>query len=145
MLLLGLSWNMGWCYRYMGAADTHLKKLDRIQEKAQKICGCKFRSLQGRRRAASFGLACKLLDGEARGQLQDFAPRFQQGRSRTRNGGNLCLQPKWDAKSLDSYRRSFEGQIDDIFNELPQELLEDGLSKGWRGTMKKGQRLLGKN
>ena len=128
--------------QYMGARQVHLEKLDRIQRKAQRICGCEFRSLESRRRAVAYGLACKLLDGEGRGQLQDFKPDFKP-EGRTRQGVGLGLRPQYDAKSLDLFRNSFLGQIDGIFDDLPQELLFEGFQDGWRKTMKRGQKLLG--
>ena len=75
------------CLQYMAAAPTHLQKLDTVQRMAERICGCSFEELAGsyRRDAAAFGLACKLLDGECRGDLQFFKPELmviEEGRTR---------------------------------------------------------------
>ena len=41
---------------YMGAADSHLEKLDRIQESVSKSCGFEIESLQSRSEAAARGV-----------------------------------------------------------------------------------------
>ena len=56
---------------YNGAAITHLKKLDAVQTRAEKMAKSNFQSLQGRRDAGIFGLTCKILDGKAIESLQD--------------------------------------------------------------------------
>ena len=61
---------------YMGAADSHLEKLDRIQESVSKSCGFEIESLQSRREVAAISMACKMLDGKARGDLNAFTPQF---------------------------------------------------------------------
>ena len=61
---------------YMGAASSHLEKLDRIQESVANSCGFKIESLESRREAAATSMACKMLDGKARGDLNSFTPQF---------------------------------------------------------------------
>jgi hypothetical protein len=95
---------------YMGAADSHLDKLDRIQRSAEKIG--KFIShftmepLKCRREAAAISLALKLLDGRGRGRLQDHTPKLVDIKTvrfsrHTSNG--LKLQSVIKAKSLDVF------------------------------------------
>jgi len=59
---------------YLAAAPGYLQRFDRIQERAEKMCGRQFTALADRRKAAAFGLVCKLLDGECIGQLQQMCP-----------------------------------------------------------------------
>ena len=52
-----------------------------------------------------------------------------------------------DATNVDSlatFERSFMGQAHQIFNKLPQDLLQKGNCEGWCKVMKEGQRLLSK-
>tara|TARA_R110001592_G_scaffold245970_1_gene507570 strand:+ start:76 stop:621 length:546 start_codon:yes stop_codon:yes gene_type:complete len=134
------------CLSYFGASKTHLAKLDAVQRKAERICGCNFESLQGRRDAASFGLICKLLDDGGRGDLNLFKPDFSNAsnRTRTRDGTSqdIKLKPVWNAKSLDSFKNSFRGSADRVFSKVPQEILAKGKEFGWKKVMKSGQRVL---
>ena len=59
---------------YFAAAPGYLHRLDRIQANAERLCNQKFTALAQRRKAAAFGLICKLLDGECIGQLQQMCP-----------------------------------------------------------------------
>jgi len=61
---------------YWGAADSHLNKMDRVQEKFLKLLDKKtdFPSLEARRKASAVGLTCKLLDEKGRGKLQGLKP-----------------------------------------------------------------------
>jgi hypothetical protein len=136
------------CLQYMAAAPTHLHKLDTVQRMAERICGCSFEALAGRREAAAFGLACKLLDGECRGDLQCFKPELmvvEEGRTRGASAQGVCLKRTSTAGSLDGFKRSFQGSVDAIFAKVPQDILQDGLKDGWRKVMKAGQRALSKN
>ena len=60
--------------QFMGAADTHLKKLDSIHEKAQRIGNFTLGPLKSRREAAAISFTLKLLDGKGRGVLDAYAP-----------------------------------------------------------------------
>ena len=55
---------------WMGAAKSHLEKLDRVQRSAERIGGFTIEHLQARREsdAAAVSLALKMLDGKV--QLQ---------------------------------------------------------------------------
>ena len=55
---------------YMGASDSHLAKLYRVQKSAERIGGFKIESLGSRREAAAMSLALDLLDGKGYGELQ---------------------------------------------------------------------------
>ena len=90
---------------WMGAAESHLNKLDRIQLSAQKIGSFDVESLQCRRDAAAFSLALKLLDGKCRGELNEFVPKLIEPlrlcKKRTRNSlEGVQIAPKAKAKSL---------------------------------------------
>ena len=39
---------------YIAAAPTHLAKIERVQRTAERMCGCKFDPLSGRREATVF-------------------------------------------------------------------------------------------
>ena len=54
---------------WMGAAQSHLSTLDRVQHTAEKICNFIVGPLQARRDAAALAFAFKLLDGKTRGEL----------------------------------------------------------------------------
>ena len=57
---------------YMGAARSHLDKLDRVQRSAEKIGGFKVESLQSRREATAVSLAFDLLDGSSHSSLLQY-------------------------------------------------------------------------
>jgi hypothetical protein len=144
---------------YIAAAPSHLCKLDRIQSSAQRLCGSKFTPLSDRRDAAAFGLICKLLGGECVQQLQDMCPTVIvekgdrsaiAGRTRSNesfvkgHSGYPRLKISNRARPrLDSYHRSFGGQMDSIVNKVPSDILKQGLKDGWSSAMKPGQRFLG--
>jgi hypothetical protein len=144
---------------YLAAAPSHLCKLDRIQSSAERLCGCKFTPLSDRRDAAAFGLICKLLGGECVQQLQDMCPTVMvekgdrsaiAGRTRSNEsfaeGHSEYPRLKIGNRArprLDTYQRSFGGQIDSIVNKVPSVILKQGLEEGWSCAMKPGQRFLG--
>jgi hypothetical protein len=111
---------------YMGAADSHLSKLDRVQLSAQKLAGFEVESLRSRRDAACLSLACKLLDGKGRGSLNDFCPSLiqVQARSRHQQGGLQLEMPVKPSKyPLECFRRSFLFRMPQIWASVPQELI----------------------
>ena len=75
------------CVSWMGTAQTHLDKLDRIQASAQKIGGFKIESLQCRREAAAVAFALKLMSGGARGELKNFVPKVIEPSLSSPQGG----------------------------------------------------------
>ena len=120
------------------------------------MCGRQFTALADRRKAAAFGLVCKLLDGECIGQLQQMCPSLITQEQGQRCSKVLRSQPESNAKPraktvseciprLDSYKRCFKAQIEHIFSEVPASVVETGLQKGWRAAMKPGQRFLAPN
>ena len=120
---------------YWGACESHLKKFDAIQESAKSMLQNKnlfLPSLETRRKAAAVGLCCKLMDGDARGELQNLKPHLipngQEGNRRSRRI-NKCSKHQYTfadqtkASSLKNFERSFRGRIPQILNELNDEVL----------------------
>ena len=121
---------------WMGAAQSHLSKLDRIQASAERIGGFKVESLGCRREAAAMSIALKLLDGRGRGELNNFTPKLTEPlrlcRKRTRQtleGTQVARKVK--SSSLDVYKRSFEGVLPQIWSKIPREIINKGECKGW--------------
>jgi hypothetical protein len=124
---------------FMGAKDTHLIKLDKIQSAAEKIGRFKVESLVSRREAAAVALTCKLLDGQGRGVLQSFAPpianpdlKHCHDTSQARRSQGVQLVDQHKAGCLDLFRDSYFGKIHKIWAKLPQELISKGEKQGWR-------------
>ena len=61
---------------YSVAAQSHLERLDAVQDRATKLTGVPFQSLTGRRDAACFGLVCKILDQNCVKPLLEMCPDF---------------------------------------------------------------------
>jgi hypothetical protein len=124
------------CVSWMGTAQTHLDKLDRIQASAQKIGGFKIESLQCRREAATVAFALKLMSGKARGELNNFVPKviepLKLTRKRTRNTleGNH-IKAYTNSRSLETSNRGFHGALPNIWRKIPQDIISKGSSKGW--------------
>ena len=122
---------------YMGAAKSHLDKLDRVQESAMKLCGFEIESLESRREAAAIGLALDLLDGKGYGELQDHVStlieplKLAKKRTRQNVDAGTQLKPKTKTSSLDSFKSSYLGSIHKIWSRLPQSLVREGLSSNW--------------
>jgi hypothetical protein len=134
---------------YMGAADSHLAKLDRIQASAERMCGFKMESLSSRRDAAAFSLAVKMLSDKGRGVLNDFTPQLYHipestNSTRTRSSSltGLQVQSQITTKSLDVTRRGFAGAIPRIFAALPQPWIKFGALKGWHRIEARCKRFL---
>ena len=124
---------------YMGAADSHLAKLDRVQKSAEQIGNFTVESLECRREAAAISLALKLLDNQGRGRLQDHKPKLIDVKTirfsrHTSNG--LKLQSVIKAKSLDVYKRGFFGVVPVIWNRIPQSIIAKGKERGWLSIKK---------
>jgi len=119
----------------MGAAQSHLDKLDKVQHSAEKIGDFTVEPLQARRDAAAMSFALKLLDGKARGELKNFIPivteplRLCKKRTRQSLEGTQIL-PTVRAKSLDVYKKSFRGVLPRIWARIPQEIISKGANKG---------------
>jgi hypothetical protein len=111
---------------YMGAAESHLLKLDKIQWSAQALGGFVIDDLKSRRDAACLKLACKLLAGHGRGSLRDYAPSLVevQARSRHQVGGLQITMPIAPSKyPLECFRRSFLYRMPEIWAAVPQPLV----------------------
>ena len=121
---------------WMGAAKSHLDKLDRIQASAEKIGGFTAEPLQARRDAAAMSLALKMLDGRARGELATFKPtlceplRLCKKRTRQSLEGTQVVQ-KVRPKSLDVYKRGFFGVLPEIWSRIPKRIVQRGERVGW--------------
>ena len=111
---------------YMGAAESHLLKLDKIQWSAQALGGFVIDDLQSRRDAACLKLACKLLAGHGRGSLRDYAPSLVEVHARSRHqvGGLQITMPISPSKyPLECFRRSFLYRMPEIWAAVPQPLV----------------------
>ena len=141
------------CLSYMGAAKTHLERLDEVQHRAEVLSGASFQSLWARRRAASFGLLCKVLDGACVEPMQEVfsnlclektVARHQYNTSHSRRfeiGGIRVndFRNKLRKESLETFKRSFICKIRDIFDDTPDSLKELGAATSWLQVMKAGQ------
>jgi hypothetical protein len=121
---------------WMGAAPSHLHKLDRVQRIAQRIGCFTVTPLQARREAAAMSLALKLLDGQGRGELKQFTPVLTEPlrlcKKRTRHSlEGIQIVKRIRSSSLDVYRRSFMGVLPMIWAKIPTEIIERGNEKGW--------------
>ena len=85
---------------YMSAADSHLERLDRIQESVSSFCGFEIESLESRREAAAIAMAFKMLDGKARGDLNLFKPEFGEPLSLTKKRARSDYEEGTQLKSL---------------------------------------------
>ena len=125
------------CIAFMGAAKSHLEKLDRIQNSASKCCGFQIESLQSRREAAAAGLALKLMDGGGHPKLKPFAPNvaktlsLSRKRTRTTAEASLQLERLTKTTSLGVFERSFLGCIPQIWRKIPHNLIEEGKNTCW--------------
>ena len=131
------------------AAPTHLKLLDKLQNRAPKHIG-EHLPLQGlghRRNVAALSYLYKLLSTEnIPPKLNKLIPpkllRPSQGRTRQQ----VLLQNRWHeykldtivkTRSIDVFRRSFPWCIIDKWNSLPKELFENGIHQDNLQTFKR--------
>jgi hypothetical protein len=70
--------------QWMGAAPSHLAKLDRVQAAAERIGGFKVESLVVRRETAVLALNFKLLDGKGRGILRNQTPTLMNNHTHSK-------------------------------------------------------------
>ena len=126
-------------YGHLLYFEGYLEHLDALQCWAASVCHSTLPSLESRRHAAAIGLMCQLLDGEDRGDLQSFLPRFVTYTPRRSSHLNslsdparaLRLRNPITFRTLDCYRRSWHGIISSIQNTLPANLLLQGHATGW--------------
>lgn len=116
---------------WMGAADSHLRKPDRVQRRpAESIKKSTIEPLAARREVAALSFALKLMDGEARGEFKNHIPQLyeplQLSRKRTRQViEGKQVKSRVSAKSLDVFRRGFYGALPSIWRKLPQDLVSN--------------------
>ena len=119
---------------WIGAAVSHLEKLDSVQEAAMKIGRFKVESLASRRDAAAAAFACKLLDGKGRDVLKLHVPKVlhlpaPRGRSKL---SDIQMVNRVDAHSLaNTFDRSFIGSMHGLWAKLPDEIKTFGDARGW--------------
>ena len=77
---------------WMGAAPTHLAKLDRVQATAERIGGFQSEPLGLRREAAAVAFALKLLAGQGRGILKRFVPEVVEPARLTRRSTRQLVE-----------------------------------------------------
>ena len=132
----------------MGAAKSHLEKLDRVQSSAERIGGFVVESLQSRREAAAISLALDLLDDKGYGELKKYKPELIEplklSKKMTRHTTSAGLQLKSNSKtnSLDQFKRSYLGSIHSIWSKLPQTLITEGQATGWNKIKKRAKMFL---
>jgi hypothetical protein len=132
---------------YLSAAPSLVAKLDKIQSAAQKLGNFDAVSLGLRRDASLVGFTLKLLDGRARGQLNDFIPLFSKPdncrRSSRHFSNSSVIEPTYDFRgTTNMFDRSIEGQISRVWSNLPNALIVRGGQHGWRSITKECQRFL---
>jgi len=126
--------NLAW----MGAAESHLSQLDRVQAAAERVGGFTIEPLSARRSAATVAFALKLMQGRAKGPLKRFIPALEEklvpdaAHRSVRSKKYGWLFPEYTRhNSLDVYRRGFWGVLPQIWATIPQELIEHGRCTGW--------------
>ena len=129
--------------QWMGAAPSHLAKLDRVQAAAERIGGFKVESLVVRREAAVLALNFKLLDGKGRGILQNQMPTLMNNHTHSKctrlasDSTGIQIKNIVTHSSLDSFKRCSIGVLPDIWKKIPQDLLKRGQSHGWTQISKR--------
>ena len=127
---------------WMGAAPTHLAKLDRVQDSAQRIGKFDIEPLGLRRQAAALKFGFKLLSGSCKGVLNRYIPKLHEPTVRstrvsrhTLNGTQVI--PVTSTTSLDTFKRGFHGILPNIWSKLPQVLVGKGRTCGWDKVTKR--------
>ena len=135
---------------YMGAAKSHLEKLDRVQDSAMKLGGFTVESLQSRREAAAIDFALGLLSGGGYGELKSYKPTTMQPLSLTRKrtryaiGAGTQLKSNTKTTSLEAYKQSYLGSIHKIWAKLPQSLVNEGEEKSWQSIRGRAKTVYGR-
>jgi hypothetical protein len=148
------------CTSYIGAAPSHLEKLDKVQRRAEKLTSSEFQSLSIRREAACFSFICKILSGECVEPLLKMCPDFKLEQISTNCNSSGFMGPNSTRSSrsevqvtsmvgklrngttLNTFGRCFIAQAHDIFNKIPEDIKQRGVEKGWMKVVKDGQRFL---
>lgn len=118
---------------WMGAAQTHLRQLDRVQRRALHILGPNvlLQSLEARRTVAALTYLYKLMCLDGPPQLVSIVPPLRQPTTNPRTRSDLShqgchgyqLQSTLPNTASDFLRRSFPFCIIDEWNNLPLPLL----------------------
>ena len=119
---------------YMGAAASHLQKLDRVQDLTQTLGDFQVESLGSRRESSCLSVACKLLAGLGGGSLSRFAPQVYMATARSRhqlNGLQIKMPVKPSKCPLQCFRRSFLSTMPHIWSLVPQHLITECQQVGW--------------
>ena len=121
---------------WMGAASSHLCKLDRVQSAAQRIGRFSVEPLVNRRKAAAMLFAVKMLSGSCKGVLNKFMPTVYTPSSTAARVSRhtlpgIQIKPVINSKSLAAYRRSFCGALPAIWSTIPQDIIARGEPAGW--------------
>ena len=121
---------------WIGAADSHLDKLDSVQRRAGSIGHFTTGTLAARREMAALSFAFKLMDCQARGVRKDHIPQLYEPllllKKRTCQViAGKQVKSRVNTRSLDVYRRGFHGALPSILHKLPQELVTKGYNRGW--------------
>ena len=122
---------------YIGAAPTNLDPLDATQRRAEKPSGIKMHSLSARRDAVCVGLLCKILDGECVKPVADAFSNLQLVNDPVARGRDASKVHITNMKhtlrktSLNTFKRCFIARAHDIFDSIPEHLIERGLKHGW--------------
>jgi hypothetical protein len=140
---------------YIGAAPTNLDPLDATQRRAEKPSGIKMHSLSARRDAVCVGLLCKILDGECVKPVADAFSNLQlvndpEARGRDASKVHITnMKHTLRKTSLNTFKRCFIARAHDIFDSIPEHLIERGFKHGWTyssenagSAMKEGQKFL---
>jgi hypothetical protein len=121
---------------WMGAAKSHLAKLDRVQASAEKLGGFQIESLQSRREAAAVSYGLKMLSGECKGIINSFVPElYEPSECAVRHSrhtlAGIQVRSVVKSNSIRSYRRGFHGCLPSIWAKLPQSIVAQGRSREW--------------
>ena len=116
----------------MGAATSHLRKLDRVQGTAQHIGGFQVESLDARREAAAMSFGLRLLSGSCKGVMNKFIPELYTPsncsvRSSRHTLKGIQIKPVTDSNSLNVYKFGFHGALPRIWAKLPQQHVSRGV------------------
>ena len=130
--------------QYMSAGESIKFKLDKVQAAAERLGGFSVEPLRLRREAALIGFVFKLLDGDGRGLLNDFAPALLQPiHTKTKQTEKVEIKPRLDSRdTTKQFDRSIEGQMQQVWSKIPEELMNREAVGEWQQLTKNCQRYL---
>ena len=140
---------------WMSASETQLRKLDDIQQRAQKIIKAppgtpSIDTLPHRRTVAGLGLVYKLHTKESPEQMRAMLPPLQRSARMTRSSQKMSTHAlqgltgrtqsgQW---SLHQYDRSFLPATIPVWNSLPNEIVGQPHQDGTKKFCQKANRFL---